>query len=284
LASTPLSSTASRPPYELYDLTKDWTQFDNVAARYPDKVKELDNLFWIEASKYQVLPLDTTVATRVIMPRPSLAAGRTEFTWSGEITGTPNGDAPSILNASYNFKAEVEMPQARELGLGMPQAGDGMIVTQGGRFAGYGFYVLNRKPVFVWNLVDLKRIRWEGADALTPGKHTLEFDFKYDGLGMGTLAFNNMSGIGRGGTGVLKVDGKEVARQTMERTIPLALQWDENFDIGADTGTPVSDDYQVPFRFTGKLDKLTLTIERPKLSPADVQKLMSTQRNNRASE
>ena len=77
----------------------------------------------------------------------------------------------------------------------------------------------------------------------------LEFDFKYDGLGFGTLAFNNLSGIGRSGTGVLKVDGKEVARQTMERTLPLILQWDENFDVGADTGTPVDDqDYQVPFR------------------------------------
>src|SRR5215831_9695797 len=71
------------------------------------------------------------------------------------------------------------------------------------------------KPVFLWNLVDLKRVRWEGPDALMPGKHTLEFDFKYDGLGIGTLAFNNLSGIGRGGTGVLKVDGKEVARHTM---------------------------------------------------------------------
>ena len=169
-------------PYELYDLTKDWTQFENLAARYPDKVKELENLFWIEASKYQVLPLDATVATRLVQPRPNLAAGRTEFTWSGEVTGTPNGDAPSILNASYNFKAEVEMPDARALGLGVEQAGDGMIVTQAVASAATGFYVLNRKLVFVWNLVELKRVRWEGSDALTSGKHTLEFDFKYDGL------------------------------------------------------------------------------------------------------
>ena len=99
-----------------------------------------------------------------------------------------------------------------------------MILTSGGRFAGYGFYLLKGKPVFLWNLVDLNRIRWEGAAALTPGKHTVEFDFQYDGLGAGTLAFNNMSGIGRGGTGVRKVDGKEVANQKMERTLPLILQ------------------------------------------------------------
>jgi arylsulfatase A-like enzyme len=263
-------------PYELYDLSKDWTQDEDVAAKNPDKVKEMDKQFWSEAAKYQVMPLDASVATRVVQPRPSLAAGRTEFNWSGEITGTPNGDAPSILDASFNYKAEVDIPQG---------GAEGMIVTQGGRFGGYGFYLLKGKPVFVYNFFDVQRTRWEGPDALPPGKHTLEFDFKYDGLGFGTLAFNNVSGIGRGGTGVLKVDGKEVARQTMEHTIPLIMQWDENFDIGADTGTPVDDhDYQVPFKFTGTLDKLTLKIDRPKLSPADIEKLKAATRNNRAAE
>ncbi|HYK61942.1 MAG TPA: hypothetical protein VEV85_21080, partial [Bryobacteraceae bacterium] len=94
----------------------------------------------------------------------------------------------------------------------------------------------------------------------------------------------NVSGIGRAGVGVLKVDGKEVARQRVEHTIPVVLQWDENFDIGADTGTPVSNDYQVPFKFTGKLTKLTLDINRPKLPPEDIQKLKAAGRNNRASE
>ena len=263
-------------PYELYDLSKDWTQFENVADKFPGKLKELERLFWTEAAKYQVLPLDASVATRVISPKPSLTAGRSVFTYSGEMTGTPNGAAPNLLDASYNITAEVEIPE---------DGAEGMIVTQGGRFAGYGFYLLKGKPVFLWNLVDYKRIRWEAPQALTFGKHTLEFDFKYDGLGIGTLAFNNMSGIGRGGTGVLKVDGQVVATQKMERTIPLLLQWDENFDVGADTGTPVDDhDYQVPFRFTGKLDKLTLTIDRPKLTPEDEMKLMDAQRNNRMSE
>ena len=263
-------------PWELYDLTNDWTQFEDVAAKNPEKLKELQAIFWKEAEKYQVLPLDNTVATRLVAPRPSLSAGRNIFTYSGEITGTPNGDAPSILNSSYNFKAEVEVPTG---------GGDGMIVTQGGRFGGYGFYLRKGKPVFLWNLVDLKRPRWEGTQALSPGKHTLEFDFKYDGLGAGTLAFNSMSGIGRSGTGILKVDGQTVATQTMERSIPLILQWDENFDVGADTGTPVDDqDYQIPFQFNGKLDKLTLTINRPQLSPEDIKKLETAQRNNRVSE
>jgi arylsulfatase len=272
----PVSQDPAGFPWELYDLSKDWTQFENVADKYPDKLKELQELFWAEAAKHQVLPLDASVATRFVAPRPSLTAGRTSFTWSGEMTRTPNGDAPFILDSSYTFTAEVEIPKG---------SAEGMIVTQGGRFGGYGFYLLKGKPVFLWNLVDLKRIRWAGADALSPGKHTLEFDFKYDGLGLGTLAFNNISGIGRGGTGVLKVDGKPVATQTMERTLPLILQWDENFDVGADTGTPVDDkDYQVPFKFTGKLAKLTLTIDRPKLTPEDEKRLMEAQRNNKTSE
>jgi len=263
-------------PWELYDLSKDWTQYDDVAAKYPEKVKEMDALFWKEAEKNQVLPLNATTFTRLVQPRPSLAAGRTVFTYSGELTGTPNGDAPSIIASSYNFKAEIEVPEG---------GAEGMIVTQGGRFAGYGFYLLKGKPVFTWNLVDLKRLKWEGPEALAPGKHTLEFDFKYDGLGAATLAFGSPSGLGRSGTGVLKVDGKVVAKQKMEKTIPMTLQWDENFDVGADTGTPVDDkDYQIPFKFNGKLNMLTLTIDRPKLSPEDIKQLEMAMHNNKASE
>jgi arylsulfatase A-like enzyme len=263
-------------PWELYDLSKDWTQYEDVAAKYPEKVKEMDALFWKEAEKNQVLPLNATTFTRLVEPRPSLAAGRTIFTYSGEMTGTPNGDAPSIIATSYNFKANIDVPK---------EGAEGMIVTQGGRFAGYGFYVLKGKPVFTWNLVDLKRIKWEGSEELTPGKHILEFDFKYDGLGAATLAFGSPSGLGRSGTGVLKVDGKIVATQKMEKTIPMTLQWDENFDVGADTGTPVDDrDYQVPFKFNGKLNKMTLTINRPKLSKEDIKKLEMAMHNNPASE
>jgi len=149
-----------------------------------------------------------------------------------------------------------------------------MILTSGGRFAGYGFYLLKGKPVFLWNLLDLKRVKWEGPDALTPSKHTLEFDFKYDGLGVGTLAFNNLSGLGRSGTGTLKVDGKEVQSIKLPRTLPMILQWDESFDIGSDTLTGVNDeDYQPPFPLTAKLNKLTIKVDRPTLSPEDIKKL-----------
>jgi arylsulfatase len=263
-------------PWELYDLRRDWTQAEDLGKKNPAKLKELQRIFWQEAKKHQVLPLDDSLVTRLITPRPSITAGRNVFTWTRPLIGTPNGDAPSLLNSSYNFRAEVEIPQG---------GAEGMLITQGGRFAGYGFYLLKGKPVFTWNLVDLKRIRWEGTEPLTPGKHVVEFDFKYDGLGMGTLAFGSPSGIGQGGTGVLKVNGKVVAEQKMERTIPFILQWDENLDVGSDTGTPVDDrDYQVPFAFTGKIIKITLTIDRPKLSPEDERKLAQAARMKKGSE
>ncbi len=129
--------------------------------------------------------------------------------------------------------------------------------------------------------MDLKRVRWEAPEALSPGKHTVEFDFKYDGMGLENLAFNNISGVGRSATGVLKVDGKEVATQKMERTLPFILQWDETFDIGTGTGTPVDDhDYQVPFKFTSKINKLTIKVDQPKLTPADEKLLMQESRGN----
>lgn len=263
--------------WELYDLHKDWTQADDVAASNPAKLKELQNLFWQEARKYEVLPLDASVVTRLAVERPSIAAGRNEFVYMTPITGIPQGDSPSLLNTSYTIKADVEVPQ---------NGAEGMLLTSGGRFGGYGFYLLKSRPVFVWNLVDVKRVRWEAKQPLTPGNHTIEFDFKYNGLGAGTLAFNSVSGVGQGGTGILKVDGQVVDTQQMPNTIPFILQWDETFDIGSDTGTPVDDhDYQIPFTFTGKINKITVDIDRPKLSPAAIKMLeQKSQRENHVSE
>jgi arylsulfatase len=250
---------------QLYNLNTDFSQSQDLAHQHPDKVKELKKMFIKEAEKYQVLPLDASVAARIVAPRPNITAGRTEFVYTKPMVGLPQGDSPFILDASYTFTADLEVPAG---------GAEGMIVTSGGRFAGYGFYLLKGKPVFLWNLLDLKRIKWEGPDALAPGRHTLEFDFKYDGLGVATLAFNNMSGLGRPGTGTLKVDGKTVATETMPHTLPMILQWDESFDIGSDTLTGVNDaDYQPPFTFTGKLNKLTIKVNRPQLSPEDIKKL-----------
>ena len=223
--------------------------------------------FVAEAKKYQVFPMDASVAARIVAPRPNITAGRTEFVYTRPMVGLPQGDSPMLLNASYTITADIEVPQG---------GAEGMILTSGGRFAGYGFYLLKGKPVFLWNMVDLERLKWEGPDALAPGRHTVEFDFKYEGIGAGTLAFNNFSGLGRPGTGTLKVDGKVVATKRMEKTLPMILQWDESFDIGSDTLTGVNDaDYKPPFALTAKLNKLTVKVDRPQLSPADIKKLQA---------
>lgn len=267
LLGTAIQDPATAFKFELYDVQHDWTQFTDLAAANPAKMQEMKDLMFAEFARYQVLPLDASVATRMVTPRPSISGGRTVFTYSGRpVAGIPRGTAPSLLNTSYSITADIDVPQG---------GAEGMIVTDGGRFGGYGLYLLKGKPVFLWNLLDLKRVRWESAEALAPGKHAIEYDFKYDGLGFATLALNNISGIGRPGNGTLKVDGKVISTQRLDRTVPLTLPWDETFDIGSDTGTPVDDhDYQVPFKFTGKIDRLTVALDRPKLTPEDQKRLM----------
>jgi arylsulfatase A-like enzyme len=238
--------------WELYNIAEDYSEANDLAAKMPDKLRQLQELFLVEASKYNVFPLDNSVIQRALTPRPSATAGRNVFTYSGVVSGLDVSDAPNILNRSYTITAEVEVPQG---------GGDGMLATLGGRFGGYGLYLLKGKPVFTYNFVDLERFRWEGQQALTPGKHTVVFDFTYDG-----------PGFGKSGTGVLKVDDKEVANKKIPRTIPFFMALDETFDVGVDTRTPVDDnDYQVPFRFTGKIAKLTIKLGPTQLTSEDHQ-------------
>ena len=271
LETTAVLDPASAFKFELYDLSKDWTQYTDVAAANPQRVQEMKDLMFGEFAKYQVLPLDATASPRFVTPRPSLAAGRKVFTYSGTPVSIPNGNQPSTLNTSYTVTADIDVPQG---------GAEGVIVGEGGRFYGYALYLLKGKPVFTYNLLDLKRTRWEGTDALAPGKHTIEYDFKYDGLGEATLAYNNTSGVGRGGTGTLKVDGKVVSTQKMGNSLPLVKPLDIAFQIGLSGANPVDDrDYKVPFNFTGKINKLTIALDPPKLTPEDVKKLEASGRS-----
>ena len=227
--------------WSLYDLTKDFSENDDLAAEHPEKLKQLQDLFLVEAAKYQVLPLDNSVASRLIEPRPSATAGRDIFSYTGVMSGLPPSAAPDVLTRSFTITADIEVPEG---------GGDGMLNTLGGRFGGYGLYLLKGKPVFVYNLLALERFRWEGKNALAAGKHSIVFDFTYDG-----------PGVGKGGTGVLSVDGTEAAKEAIPHTIPFLMTIDESFDVGIDTRTPIDDkDYQLPFRFTGTLDQLTVKV------------------------
>jgi len=236
--------------WELYDIANDYSENTDLAAKNPDKLKELQGLFMDEARKYQVLPLDNSILERILAPRPSAVAGRTEFTYTREVSGIPDGNAPNLVGKSFSITAEVEVPAG---------GGEGMLNTLGGRFGGYGLYLLKGKPIFTYNFLALERFRWESTAALTPGKHTIVFDFKYDGPGMA-----------KPGTGTLSVDGKEVAKKAIPHTVPAIWTIDESFDVGVDTRTSVDDkDYQPPFRFTGKLGKLTIKVEPPTRTAAE---------------
>ena len=172
--------------WELYNLKEDYSQFNDLSAKMPAKLKEMQAVFAQEAKKYNVYPLDNQAFARAITPRPSTVAGKTDFTYTGVNIGIPTGNAPNILNRSFKITAEVDVPQG---------GGDGMIVTEGGRWAGYGLVHSQRQAcVLHTTCLELLVARWanDGDAPLAPGKHTIVFDFTYDG-----------PGIAKGGTGVL---------------------------------------------------------------------------------
>ncbi len=226
--------------WELYDTSKDFSEAEDLAAKSPDKLKDLQLLFYAEASRYNVLPLDNSRTGRLDPAiRPSLTRGRKSFSFTEGMTRIPEGAAPDIKNKSWSITAEVDVKADTT----------GMIVTAGGLFGGWGLYLDKGKPVFHYNFVDVAHYDIAGKEALAPGKHTIKMDFTYDG-----------GGIGKGGTVVVSVDGKEVAKGRVERTIPVRVALDETLDIGEDCGTPVNLTYDVPFKFTGKIEKVTIEL------------------------
>jgi arylsulfatase A-like enzyme len=246
--------------WELYNVTEDYSQNNNLAEKNPEKLKELQALFLEEAEKYQVFPLDNRAFARYLDPKPSATAGQTVFNYTGVKAGIPVDNAPNILNKDYTITAQVTVPEG---------GAEGMIVTFGGRFGGYGLFLQDGKPVFVYNLLDLERFRWEGGvggivgkdlfgKALKPGEHTITFDFKYHG-----------PGPGKGGTGVLSVAGRSLEKKTIKHTIPLMMSIDETFDVGLDTRTGVDNSYELPFKFTGTINKLTFELGPSQLSPVE---------------
>jgi hypothetical protein len=233
--------------WELYNIAEDYSQSRDLATKMPDKLRALQQAFLDEAEKYEVFPIDNSILPRILAPKPSNTAGRTEFVYPGPVAGVPMSDAPKTLARNFTIQAEIEIPK---------RGADGVIVTDGGEFGGYGMYLLKSKPVFSYNALALQLTRFEGP-ALAPGKHTLGFEFTYAGPGMG-----------KGGTGVLKIDGKEVARQKIPFTPPALMNLGETFDVGSDLRTPVNPkDYKVPFEFTGTIDKVAVTLGPPQGRP-----------------
>jgi len=250
--------------WELYDLTTDFSEYRNLASEHPEKLKTLQALFWAEAKKYQVLPINTSVqATIDAAPtRPSLTKGRRRFEYFPGTVRIPEGTAPNTKNTSYKITAEIVVP---------PEGANGVIVTQGGRFAGWGLFVLDGKPVWAYKRTQQPKdgFRIEGPARLAPGAHTVSVDFAYAG-----------GGFGKGGTFTLRVDGRPVASGEVTRTVPARFSVDETLDIGEDTGTPIVESYaaKMPFRFTGEIKKVAIELDPGHPRDGDAQVMRDLER------
>ena len=228
-------------PWELYNVNEDFSEAVDLAAKNPDKLKELQAKFEEEAEKYNVYPLEfTNVGAN------GSIRGLKEFTYYDGMVRIPEGGAPDLKNKSFGISAVVDIPEG---------GAEGLLMTQGGRFAGVGLYLLEGRPVFHYNLAGVERYTVAGKDKIPPGRHVVTLDFNYDG-----------GGVGKGGQATLTVDGNKVASEHLPQTIAYRMSLDETLDIGEDTGTPISEDYKVPFKFTGKLDKVTINITEEKLT------------------
>ncbi|MBM4220937.1 MAG: arylsulfatase, partial [Gammaproteobacteria bacterium] len=238
--------------WELYDVNNDFSLATDLAAKNGGRLKELQELFMQEGRKYHVLPLDDRALERAIaakVGRPDLMEGRTSLTLAEGMTGMMENVFINVKNHSFAITAEVEVPA---------DGGNGAVIVQGGRFGGWALYVKNGVPAYDYNFLGMQRTSIAGSQPLPAGKSTLRFDFAYDG-----------GGPGKGGTGTLSVNGKQVAQGRIEHTQAAIFSADETADVGIDLGTPVVEAIgsEQKSKFTGRIPKVTVEI-KPAASPA----------------
>jgi len=244
--------------WELYNINEDFSQANNLVDKNPAKLKELQDAFDVEARKYNVYPLDSSMASRADPAiRPSLTRGRNEFTYFPGMIRIPEGSAPDFKNKSWTAAAEVTIPEG---------GANGVLGTIGGRYGGWALLLMDGRPVFAYALSNQPQHKYRIASdqPLAPGNHIIRAKFVYDG-----------GGIGKGATATLLVDEKPVAEGKIPQTIGVRFSLDETFDVGEDTGTPVLEEYdsKMPFRFSGTLKKFVVVLEPLKLSEEEQRRL-----------
>jgi arylsulfatase A-like enzyme len=250
----------AKDKWELYNLEQDFSEVNDLSAKYPDKLKDLQDLFWVEAAKYNVLPLDDRTAERGDPRlRPSLIAGRTKFTYFPGAVRIPESSSANVKNTSHTITAYIEMPE---------KGGDGVLVAAGGLSGGYTLYIKEGKPIYEYNWFTQARYKVTGSEQLPPGPATIRLEFKYDG-----------GGVGKGGLATLYVNNKKVGEGRIEKTIPGRYSLDETFDVGMDTGSPVSADYESPFPFAGTLKKVDIDVAPANLSTSDREMLRQAEQD-----
>jgi arylsulfatase A-like enzyme len=251
VSGTPPKFSADK--WELYNTNDDFSESRDLASKYPAKLKQLQQIFLVEAEKYNVLPLDDRRVERfnpVLAGRPSLMWGRTSLTLYPGMSAMMENATLDIKNRSHTVTAQIEVPQG---------GGDGVIIAQGGRFGGWTLYTKGGKLKYCYNWLDKERYTIESKDVLAPGKQVVKFEFNYDG-----------GGLGKGGIGTLYVNDKKVGEGRIDRTEPFIFSADETEDVGEDLATPVTEDYKEgDNKFNGIIDKITLAITLP---PANVEK------------
>jgi arylsulfatase A-like enzyme len=228
--------------WELYNIDEDFSQANDLAQANPEKLRQLQDLWWVEAAKYNVLPLDWRGVERFdseAMGRPSLIAGRNKLEYFPGMVALPLGSAPPMLNKSWTITADIEVPDG----------GNGMIVTEGGIEGGFGLYLRDGKPTFVYNFLGVDRPTFAAKDPLPKGKTKLVVNFAYDG-----------GGRGKGGTVTMTANGNKIAEGRLERTVPVQFSLGEGLDIGLDSGSAVDFTYKLPFKFTGTIEKVEIDL------------------------
>jgi arylsulfatase len=236
--------TLAEDAWELYDVSSDFSLADDLGARNPQKLKEMQALFLKEAEKYRVLPIDDRMLERAnpkTAGRPDLMDGRTSLTVYEGMTGMSENAFINIKNRSHTITAELQIPEG---------GANGVVLAQGGRFGGWSLYLKDGKPTYTYNWVGMQRFSVTAPDPLPAGKATVRFEFAYEGGGMG-----------KGGKGTLLVNGKQVADGQIDHTNAIIFSADETADVGVDEATPVTEDYKAhENKFTGKIAKVNIEL------------------------
>ncbi|MCS0499434.1 arylsulfatase [Protaetiibacter mangrovi] len=229
--------------WELYNVDEDFSQAHDLAAEHPELLRQLQDLWWVEAAKYSVLPLDWRASQRMnaeAMGRPSLVGHRTSATYYPGMIALPDAACLPMLNKSWSITADIVVPDGDA---------SGMIITHGGLEGGYGLYLRDGRPTFVYNFLALDRPTITADAPLAPGRTRLEVRLDYDG-----------GGIGKGANVTMRANGTEVAAGRLERTVPVQFSLGEGLDIGMDTGSPIDFTYELPFAYTGSIEQVTVDI------------------------
>jgi arylsulfatase A-like enzyme len=242
IQSKPMPFDGPNEKWELYNIVEDFSQSQDLAAKYPQKLKELRALFDQECRKHNVYPLDDNTTMRALTEnRPSLVEGRTRFTYYRENVRMPELAVVNMKNTSFDLTAELEIPTG---------GAEGVIICQGGNMAGWSLYVEKGIPVYHYNWMGHEHYRVAGAQPLPSGRVSLKLVFDYDG-----------GGLGKGGAARLLVNGRGVAQGRIEKTVPFVFSMSgETFDVGEDTGTPVGP-YKAGFPFTGTVHRVEIEVK-----------------------